>query len=251
MLYYNTLWTLRPKPGLPVEISHLTEKLDRDGFVLFPNFLSDSLFRKVKEEFRQLSPLFEEESLPPASNPSIVRKLFLSRIEAPSALRKAFLENPHIALMACHVSRRELWKEPQLVLGEWSCSQKMLNCSGQFTSADTIHFDVPYPSAKFFFYIDDVSDKNGAIHYAPGSHQMSWGRVLCEYKQSLFSMPNPLPSRKDVERCHLNCISLAGSGNTAIVINAKGFHYRNIFSSTVPRRLVYIDFRYLDDLGAP
>ena len=107
-----------------------------------------------------------------------------------------------------------------------------------------LHYDVTYPSYKAILYLNDTSDKNGAFKLLPSSNKSSMLRLIREYKNSITDDPEVLNNLYSKEL--KNIISVSGSKNTLIIMNAKTLHSRGIFKEPGYRKTLFIDYRFLN-----
>lgn len=47
----------------------------------------------------------------------------------------------------------------------------------------TLHSDTFFPTIKCWLYLEDVTAENGPFQYCPGSHKLTWRRIVWEYKE--------------------------------------------------------------------
>jgi hypothetical protein len=99
-----------------------------------------------------------------------------------------------------------------------------------------VHADTFHPTAKMWFFLQDVGDDDGPFMYVPGSHRLTPGRLDWEYRTSLTA--------RDDKRTHhahgsfrVRPDELAAMGfppprrmtvkaNTVVIADTFGFHAR-------------------------
>ena len=78
----------------------------------------------------------------------------------------------------------------------------------------------------------------------PSSNKSSMLRLIREYKNSITDDPEVLNNLYSKEL--KNIISVSGSKNTLIIMNAKTLHSRGIFKEPGYRKTLFIDYRFLN-----
>lgn len=107
-----------------------------------------------------------------------------------------------------------------------------------------LHFDVTYNSYKAIFYLNPVTEENGAFRIIPSSHITNIKRLIREYKFFLSKKTDKLQSLYSKEIYNLK--SLEGTKNTLIIMNSKSLHSRGIFKEPGSRKTLFIDYRFLN-----
>jgi hypothetical protein len=121
-----------------------------------------------------------------------------------------------------------------------------------------LHADTHYPTFKAWFYLNDITERNGAFVYVRGSHRLSLERLKYEYDASIrvakakrdgiwrqLLYGHSCGIRDDfLTRLGLREQAIRGPANT-LVANTTGFHCRGAFSCEEPRETVHLDWRSL------
>jgi hypothetical protein len=120
---------------------------------------------------------------------------------------------------------------------------------GRIDPQKTLHADTFHPSIKSWLYLQDVEPEDGPLTYVPGSHRLTWRRIVWEYRRSLIardlkdghsengsfrvgaddlaflSLPAPVP--------------LIVPANSLVIANTFGFHCRGPAAHGRTRREVW------------
>lgn len=154
------------------------------------------------------------------------------------------------------LSGRKIDVTPEVAVFEWKVPADKVSVSHQFDFEDMLHADVSYPSYKIFLYLNDVTVANGPFVYCPGTHKLTFKRLCIEYVLSVAyyltnkAPPNvPQPHRFTnwlIYKLGMRVLPVTGRANSMVVANVMGFHGRHQFHSTQPRRVLFLNFRYLD-----
>jgi hypothetical protein len=153
------------------------------------------------------------------------------------------------------LSYRNIKHTPEISLFEWKVNKDDCSRDHQFDYEDILHADVAYPSFKVFLYLNDVDENNGPFSYSSYSHKLGFKRLLIEYiisvvyfiKKNSNNKPQPHAITEWLtQRLKYDVTPLVGNSNTLILANVMGFHKRGRFNSTRPRRILYLNFRYID-----
>lgn len=126
--------------------------------------------------------------------------------------------------------------------------REILNNVGQKDSFDDdqhlLHFDVTYNSYKIIFYLNAVTEQNGAFRIIPTSHKTNFKRLIREYK---FFLSKRVDKLHDLYKNEINNLrSLEGEENTLIIMNSKSLHSRGIFKEPGKRKTLFVDYRFLN-----
>lgn len=151
---------------------------------------------------------------------------------------------------------RKIDMTPEVAVFEWKVSEDKVALSHQFDFEDMLHADVSYPSYKIFLYLNDVTVANGPFVYCPDTHKLTLKRLFMEYFLSVaFYLTSkapphvPQPHRFTnwlIHKLGIRVQPVTGKANSMVLANVMGFHGRRRFDSTEPRRVLFLNFRYLD-----
>lgn len=127
------------------------------------------------------------------------------------------------------------------------------------------HSDRFFNHLKFFYYVNDQSEKNGAYMFARKSHKVSgWFRLLYEYESALRASKNKLLKlfgfKSDsfnvygydsltpffIKKLKIKLDSINLKKNSLVVSNNSGFHSRGKMLSNSRRIQVRLQFQYLE-----
>lgn len=229
-----------------------TRALLRDGFVVIPNFLHDEDLRQVRREF----------NLGTTQNEFVTKRVVdtagLLRISCTvsSAKRRVFPQTVRCFLgsdriqriLAAYDGRRSLRSVGSTFQLSFWRTQRCDTEERDHEKADhtntELHSDSFQSVVKFFFYVDDVAEADGPHAYVPGSHRLTFWRILFEYVNSVTSMRDSprlqtmgrWPVRRSpLKQCH--------AANTLIVADTFGFHQALLPEPGRGRSIVYLQYR--------
>ena len=236
--YYKLL----KRDGVLVVDSILSDEQIKDVNLFYDKYISDT-----KVYFDDFSELLLQNTLGSVNNNqdyhSIVNFLKTNTkiFDIASELigyRKEKLVNPYISIL--HFKSFEEIKD-------------------QIDGQNTPHIDVFYPSYKFFIYLNEVNELNGAFCYLKGSHSFSISNLVKYYKNCLYHyfMKDKSglvkPTNVIENNTNINWFSANGSPGDAVVFNVQGIHKRGEFEKSLfrERKVLLIDFRQSEGLIKP
>ena len=217
------------------------EALDRDGFVIKPDFLDPEIFRMVREavyakplparEMRQgqtVTRIFPLGGRALAPVRRLARRKELKALMSYAAGRSG---TPHFLIQSVLADPTHPTEDPQT----------------------TLHSDTFHPTSKLWFFLHDVGPDEGPFVYVPGGHQPTAARLDWEYRQSLSA-------RSDARQLHslgsfrtteseLHDLGyqaprkVAVKANTLVVANTYGFHCRSESAKPTTRVELYGSLR--------
>ncbi|MCP3870320.1 MAG: phytanoyl-CoA dioxygenase family protein [Gammaproteobacteria bacterium] len=117
----------------------------------------------------------------------------------------------------------------------------------------TLHSDTFHPTMKSWFFLDDVAPEQGPFTYVPGSHRLTLGRLLWEYRQSVNGKHlEVIYARRGSFRTSPDELEAMGYGkpvalavrrNTLVVADTHGFHCRGQATGKVSRLEIWANRR--------
>ena len=245
------------------DIRDCVSKIDEDGITLIENFLEQSQFEKVKEEFNSA---FEGADLQPYKNSENARlyrnQIAISKLSDAAKISECFQHNALLNNIASAAVRRHITRPPDVHLDWYQ--------GGDPSAIDNdveniLHADLHAATMKMFFYLEDTDESNGAFVYAKGSHQFTIDRLMHEYELSIrqAKLRKGLPlddslieargneSRNVIHPEHRKKMGVKETqmcvkANTLVIANNMGFHRRGEFPSSRPRKTIQINYRYLE-----
>jgi hypothetical protein len=246
-------------------MSACVSDIDEHGIAVVENFLHQTTFDEVKNEFDRA---FEKESLRPYKDNESARllrsQILLSDLAAAAPrISECFQRNDWLNSIASATVRRRISRTPDVHLDWYQC--------GDLTAIDNdieniLHADLHTATVKMFFYLEDVNESNGAFVYAKGSHRLTFGRLRHEYefsvrqarlKKGLAVDGSLLESRGKVirniihpkyrQQMGIRESPLCVRKNTLVIANNMGFHRRGEFTCNQPRKSIQVNYRYLEE----
>lgn len=256
---HRVAWYIRaPFFPVPSELREYKSVLDRDGILVIENFLPEQDFEKLENFIRE--------------NQDKVATNYIDKDQFPCPFEKwtiqsglnqlidsYFRKNKTIEKLTELITHRQVRKSVEVSFFRWQCkNEQFLGKDHQFDFEDQLHFDVSYPTVKCFYYLTDTDASNAAFVYAKGSHKMNWARLKYNYELSNQYYDN----RSDYYPGHINLSSdkakelgivetiVSGKKNTLIIADVGGYHRRHKASVKKPREILYLNYRYVETLGA-
>lgn len=117
------------------------------------------------------------------------------------------------------------------------------------------HFDVFYPSFKFFIYLNDVNEQNGAFKYLQNSHKFTFPNMINYYKDCFlhyFKKDNnsifPTNATIGLYKNNFNWVSANGRAGDLVLFNVCGIHSRGEFLKDKfrERLVLLVDYRQVE-----
>lgn len=151
----------------------------RYGYLKIENFLSPQRFEQLKTEIEQYDGEIREET----EGSTITQRLYLTE----SALAdlpqcQAFCTDSKLLKLLRYTSSKN--RIPFFHL------ENIVHHASKSKQADPqkdFHTDTFHPCVKAWLYVDNVSEHNGPFIVVPGSHRLTWKRIIWEYRQSLIA----------------------------------------------------------------
>lgn len=270
MLLSDLVYGLRCFPFLLL-IPRLWLRLQRDGYVILPHFLTNKGFKAVAAEFqacsdqqRRLHP-FERQGEAGFGQP-VQRSGGFDRCDGDSINRFIQISRQgSIDRLYCRS-----WKLSLLTLGLFGMINRRRKHSiyELVHGNETIHHDPQrdlhrdtfHHTFKTWFYIEDVGVDDGPTEYVPGSNTCSPSRLRWEREESLrksgsiATTGSGQPSKggafriehRDLIRIgHQDAQPLTIEANTLVIVDTRGFHRRGHSIPDTIRRSIYANFRPL------
>jgi hypothetical protein len=262
-LYYHIRISLRLQR---VNNRYLPTKLElevhKNGYGILENVLSNDALIGLNRllDSPQLLSSFKRDNHPCGWTKKVLHaggsNVWGSHDEALNIYVDEILSNHYFFEVVERLSGRKIEVTPEISIFEWKPEADSIGLAHQFDFEDMFHADVSYPTFKAFLYLNDVNRENGAFSYCPNTHRFGIKRLVFEYFLSLayyFSnkkyFNEPQPHRFTnwlVNKFNIKSIPIEGPANTMILANVMGFHKRERFFRNAPRRLLFLNFRYLD-----
>ncbi len=199
----------------------------RDGFIVIPDFLSQSEFVRLDNEIRHADAEVRECT----QGDTLTHRIMLDDNTL-----------PNMPECTATLNRRDFTKLNRFASGSFSRPiayiQTIKNhyIDGPPDPQKNLHSDTFHPTTKSWFFFDDVSERNGPFTYVPGSHRLTLKRLAWEYRKSI-SVSN------DGDRYSANGSfritdadakamdlappkAFAVAANTLVIANTHGFHCR-------------------------
>jgi hypothetical protein len=253
ILFFQVSYAVKKRKKLEGEREQkVLRKLMDKGIVVIPDFFSSEVFDEIRREYEAMNlPLVNErapriersnvvgegmKTLAPVLETHLARNAFINNVVS-AAMRQTLTFMPNIAIEKSGFSAEDLAKEST-------------------DKADNLHFDVSYPTIKCFMYLNDVDERNAAFRFAPHSHKMTFARAWMEYRMSVpFWLWSKEDRQKITPEVDINWVkgqglmldSINGRANTLIIANTMGLHRRGDFSGTIPREMIFVNYRGLTD----
>jgi hypothetical protein len=257
-------WSFRGR-YTTADIEDYVRKIEMDGVLVLPDFLGQQEFLQIKEEFERVQSKCEFSGFRSVDNGSLkVARYPIADCDEDFKYTRQYLQNnPLVHRIVSATIRRPINSMPPTSLNVYrrGCDEASDN-----DLENILHADLHTPTAKAFFYLNDVDQSNGAFVYAKGSQRLSLNRIFHEYNisvrtaklrrgdkdipASLLAKRGPhvrnIIAEKYSRKLHLVESHLCGKANTLIIANNMGFHRRGEFTSERPRKTILVNFRHLE-----
>lgn len=237
--------------------------LEKNGITVYKNFFSAGEFNKISKAVKDIFSEINYEKF--RDSGGLIKTLSLSDDEICSKKKyiyEKFLENEKISSLVMHNMRPLIFFPNRVVI------QEIFFPKNSIDSEDVLHVchsDRFFNHLKFFYYVNDQSEKNGAYMFARKSHKVSgWFRLLYEYESALRASKNKLLKffgfRSDkfyvyeydsltpffIKKLKIKLESINLKKNSLVVSNNSGFHSRGKMLSNSRRIQVRLQFQYLE-----
>ncbi len=199
----------------------------RDGFLIKTDFLPAELFTRLKEEAQQQ----KIEARICLQGDAITHRVLLDQqtLENLPACKNLLDYRPYRYLLAFTSGRL---RSP----GTWI--QKVY--TGVFPDKEdpqlTLHSDSFHPTTKSWLFLENVTEDIGPFNYVPGSHRLTFKRLIWEYRRSLqvlagsdhYSASGSFRlNQEDTETLGLPpAKSCVVPENSVVIADTHGFHCR-------------------------
>ena len=247
------------------DISDCVNAIDKDGIALIENFLAPSEFEEVRNEFEGA---FENLALQPykkSENARLYRaQIALTELSNPESKISEFFQcNDRLNRIAAATVRRKISRHPDVHL-DWYQSGDPMAMDND--TENILHADLHTATVKMFFYLDDVNESNGAFIYVKGSHRLTTKRLRHEYELSIrqAKLRKGVPIDESLieirgkevrniihpryrQKMGVKETQICVNRNTLVIANNMGFHRRGEFPSSLPRRTIQVNCRYLEE----
>jgi hypothetical protein len=116
-------------------------------------------------------------------------------------------------------------------------------------SQKIIHRDTFHSAIKLWYFLEDVEEKNGPFHYAPGTHKMSKKRLNWEKNRSIQASQENKGGAFRISESELNNLgdgqlkSFPVKANTLVIADIRGFHCRGAALEHQDRISIYANIR--------
>lgn len=257
VLFLNLVFNSRRRKVLKDEEGGIiVQQILNDGIAVIPDFFTEDIFLKIKQECEQLKIGVVNERAPHIKRGDFVNEN--SKNPNP-VLYEHFANNNFINQIVSAVTGKKILFLPKVQVEISSFHENDIGKPTTDVKSDNLHFDVSYPTIKCFFYLNDIDERNAAFRYVRGSHKMTLQRLWMEYKMSVafFGLWNknrrdsetPEVSHKFVEQQGMKVVPITGNANTLVIVNTMGFHSRGPYLTATPRCLVLMTYRALESLS--
>jgi hypothetical protein len=230
-------------PALSAGSEEPLRVLQRDGVLVWPNFLTSDNFQEVESEWLRLKRI--RGSLPSLKfGPNHNGRIFVKDIDyelVPTIY--ALLNDGRLRALLEAAERRSLGE--LLQIAQLECLTQ--GASELVTDPQTqLHSDIFFSCHKAWFYITDVTLKDSPFAFVKGSHRLSLQKLNYIYKDSCGRSKEDDPSRRisldEVARTESQSI-ITCPRNTLVVANTCGYHRRIQGEVGNERWSIHIDLR--------
>jgi len=221
--------------------TNLTMMLQKNGYILIPNFLSWEIFQQVKDEFFDTTNIGSYSPIKDGDT-RVERYTFsMDKWKRLPAVTKLLSDN----LLVQTLEGSEL---KNIEIGDvWFDTIYYDDPQKVASSQNQLHSDTFYTTHKVWFFIEPVNLEDGPLYFVPGTNQLSLKRLIFEYKKSIhFDELTDYSFRVEPkDRTFLGCIEKAITcpENTLVIANTRGFHRRGKAKGGHTRRQIHFCIR--------
>lgn len=245
--------------------AEIIRQLDTNGFVTVKNFLPKDTFDSLRAEVQQLAGAVEQDhpiriGENEGFQPKIDTEFGFDRYDG-STLNRFIQQSAHTMPHVCDFCKNpELNALTSAITGTSFKPRKAWIYQTIHGEEKTVsdpqkqlHRDTFFPSMKFWFYIDPVTEADGPFEYVPTSHKLSKKRLRWEQKMARMAAkltPGELDGESYEGSFRLNESELANMAlppiksitapeNTLVIADTFGFHRRGSAASGKRRLAIY------------
>ena len=230
-------------------VNEYCQVLDKEGVVIFPNFLGDSLFKRVRQELE----VKENENIGSLSKNK--SSLLSSKEFKESAVSKVFLSKEFAAFIAYLTGYP--FETTQKMLCESTFFQKVIVSPGRSDVQTILHSDTFFPAFKFWYFPREVGQADSPFSYCKGTHLLTAERLVFDYKNALDAILDrskgiSIDHREGSFRATDNEIiqlssrrsKICSPENTLVIANVFGYHARSFAEKSTSRISIHGSLRY-------
>jgi len=221
--------------------TNLTTMLRKNGFILIPNFLSQTTFQQVKNEFFNSTDIGSYTPIKDGDTRVERYTYSLDEWKRFPAVTKLLSDN----LLVQTLEGAEL---KSIEIGDvWFDTIYYDDPQKVASSQNQLHSDTFYTTHKVWFFIEPVNLEDGPLYFVPGTNQLSLKRLIFDYKKSIhFDELTDYSFRVEPkDRTFLGCIEkvITCPENTLVIANTRGFHRRGKAKGGHTRRQIHFCIR--------
>ncbi len=220
---------------------NLTMMLQKNGYILIPNFLNHGDFQQVKDEFYNTSNIGSYS--PIIDGDTRVERYTFSTDQWNKlpAVTKLLSDN----LLLQTLEGAEL---RNIEIGDiWFDTINYGNSQKGASSQTELHSDTFFNTHKVWFFIEPVTLEDGPLYFVPGTNKLSIKRLMFEYKKSInFEQLKDYSFRvesKDKFLIGSKEKAIICPDNTLVIANTRGFHRRGFAKPGRSRKQIHFCIR--------
>lgn len=221
-----------------------SEELKREGIIKIENFLSDSDYHKLLEEFKQTRKVGKYQPIQDGSTRSERYTMEIPDLEKLPTLKAKIVNSPVVKALV------ESGEHRSYEVDKYIWCDEVIN-GDPAEGADSqkeLHVDNFFTTHKVWYFFDPITTEDGPLVYVKRSHKMGIKRVLFEYINS---------TRFDIIKSHAFRVtpgwfkfikpdeqSCLVQGNTLVIANTMGYHRRGDALPGRVRRQIHYRVRF-------
>jgi Phytanoyl-CoA dioxygenase (PhyH) len=217
--------------------------VEREGVVLWPNFLPPDQFNALRDECLGLAGRHQgsyvRESGPNRDARVLASSLELGRV--PALVR--FLNDLRLKALLEGAERRRLGDLVRYAKIEHLTQGKD---TGKQDPQTELHSDIYFTSHKAWFYLTDVTLASGPLAFVKGTHLLTPSRLYRVYEHSVAMKPGDEPSRRvkpdEIASLPEETVVVCPA-NTLVVANTCGYHRRRQGVAGQERCSIHLEVR--------
>jgi hypothetical protein len=203
------------------------DALGRDGIVVWPDFLPRDHFENVRRECFELA-VSHDQILDRASGPTTIQALHVRKVEdrlQPNILK--FLADRRLQELVEGAEKRSLGPLAKFAKIEHVTQ----GVPDKLEDPQSLHHsDTFFTCHKAWFYVSDVTMRDGPLTFIKGSHKLTPRRLQYIYQDSCTRTEESDPSRRvtadEMAEVRDRKMILTCPRNTLVIANVCGYHSR-------------------------
>ncbi len=240
------------------KVSKAVEKLEKNGFLVVNDFLTND---ELNELYGEIELLKKSSSLKFESNREGGKIEWehgnFSTDKKYCLVDKKFRNNEYLTSIIESYTNRKIHYPPEVIYQKLTLNENSVDKNDIQT---VLHADRHYRTIKIFYTVSDHTAENGAFCFSPGSHIFNRERVKYEKEYSYRSSLEMIGKKELIDknffefdrsiihpkmRKKFPTKQLCHKKNTLMIVDVSGFHKRGLISSGNSRETIRMIYHYI------